>query len=1360
MTKQPRRSVPVRVQKILYALSANQCAHPDCRTHLVQNPTIASNAAVIGQLCHIHALSATGPRSAPTLPIDQLNSESNLILLCPTHHALVDAQPDVYTADVLRDWKRHHESQLLSAGLPSLTQPATPPVPPPTKLIDQHIDDDLCGLRKRRFFPGFTTVQFALILATKLTAGDYSTGTPAARARALAWCARLLSHGDHLPVAQSHLRSSFALLTCHENRIARAFVASSRGNRRDALNVLAELDTPMSRTAAFLIVLAHDGTEQAIRWLHDAGIEPSAMDAEGRCFLLARYLELADWSAADGLLTHVSDADLRDTPYLHQLTALTCLATTVPEELRTTVIGALPFAARDFPLAAGHAALQARRTAQDHFGAAATAAREADCELVAKAADEYSLWLTLRDPDHADAGLKTLEALLRQQPPALRFVHLGLQFGLNLDIPAIQDAVAQEIALHGGMTVDAAMARFSLAFTQPDHAGVADYLSRHFDELSKHIGPKAIRLVQIEALARSKQTQRASDLLATAKADDLTDQEESRLRRIMAEADGVDPVQSRKAHYEKTGALADLAHLADELERERSWAALSHYGDLLFKKTKALDDATRLATALHNCGESRRLLEFLSANEVLLSRSDTLRLLYAWALYGNGALLEARSAMSAVKCRDDRNFRDLQLRVALALGDWNQLIVFVSNEWDRRADRTAEDLMGAAELAVHLGLPSARELTTAATGKAGADAAVLAAAYFLATRDGWEHEPVAAGWLRRAVELSGSEGPLRPVALTELLDRKPEWDRHEEETWDQLRRGAIPMFVAGRSVNRSLVGMTLVAALVNISQSDPRRRASIPAYSGSREPRPLSANGTVGLDATALLTLAWLEALEPTLATLDVVHLSHTTLSWLLQERGEVTHHQPSRLRAARRLHELVGNAKVQRFSRHISPPAELTAEVGEEMATFLTDAIQPHAGTEQRLVVRCCPVYRTASLMKERADLRNYAPVLSSCQAVVGQLRALGHLTASEVDRARQYLRLQEEPWPRQPAVTAGAVLYLEALSVGHLLHLGLLERLSAAGFTVLVSEGQVAEAAALLSYEATAASVVGILDSMRSTLNRGLEIGKIRLGPEGAVDRTAANPLAGHPSLGIGHLVGACDAIVVDDRFFNGRAAISTGESEAQLFTTLDVLDLLVASGAWSEKRRAESVTLLRRAGYSHVPIRREELLDGLRDSARESGDVAETAELRAIREGWAIERMSAFLQLPVEAAWFDHTRRTLLQVLREVWVTEGSVERKRALSNWLVREMDARRWAHCFGAGAQEVATGGWALQLASLAFAPPGAADTVKDEYQRWFEEVYLQGLKEGHPEIYRMVVERLKHLVGDVAGAALTGRIER
>ena len=64
---------------------------------------------VIGQIAHIVASSVSGPRGDPDFPAERIDDESNLILLCPSHHVLVDAQPATYTVAVLRGWKREHQ---------------------------------------------------------------------------------------------------------------------------------------------------------------------------------------------------------------------------------------------------------------------------------------------------------------------------------------------------------------------------------------------------------------------------------------------------------------------------------------------------------------------------------------------------------------------------------------------------------------------------------------------------------------------------------------------------------------------------------------------------------------------------------------------------------------------------------------------------------------------------------------------------------------------------------------------------------------------------------------------------------------------------------------------------------------------------------------------------------------------------------------------------------------------------------------------------------------------------------------------------------------------------------------------------
>jgi hypothetical protein len=67
-------------------------------------------AVVLGRISHIVSDSDVGPRADPSMPRDARRRYPNLILLCPTHHELVDGQDSTYTAEELRRWKREHES--------------------------------------------------------------------------------------------------------------------------------------------------------------------------------------------------------------------------------------------------------------------------------------------------------------------------------------------------------------------------------------------------------------------------------------------------------------------------------------------------------------------------------------------------------------------------------------------------------------------------------------------------------------------------------------------------------------------------------------------------------------------------------------------------------------------------------------------------------------------------------------------------------------------------------------------------------------------------------------------------------------------------------------------------------------------------------------------------------------------------------------------------------------------------------------------------------------------------------------------------------------------------------------------------
>lgn len=98
-------TISKRTVKKLWFAGGNQCAHPDCEQELIDY----EEDTVVGRMSHIRARKKGGPRYDPEMSEEERNAYENLILLCPTHHILVDESPDKYPPDVLQRWKHDHE---------------------------------------------------------------------------------------------------------------------------------------------------------------------------------------------------------------------------------------------------------------------------------------------------------------------------------------------------------------------------------------------------------------------------------------------------------------------------------------------------------------------------------------------------------------------------------------------------------------------------------------------------------------------------------------------------------------------------------------------------------------------------------------------------------------------------------------------------------------------------------------------------------------------------------------------------------------------------------------------------------------------------------------------------------------------------------------------------------------------------------------------------------------------------------------------------------------------------------------------------------------------------------------------------
>lgn len=103
--------IPERTLVLLWGKSAGRCAFTGCNRPLSRDD-LTNNEYNNGQCAHIIADSPCGPRG-DAKKSEQLKKDlSNLILLCPTHHKLIDDNPEIYTVDKLMQMKKQHERNI------------------------------------------------------------------------------------------------------------------------------------------------------------------------------------------------------------------------------------------------------------------------------------------------------------------------------------------------------------------------------------------------------------------------------------------------------------------------------------------------------------------------------------------------------------------------------------------------------------------------------------------------------------------------------------------------------------------------------------------------------------------------------------------------------------------------------------------------------------------------------------------------------------------------------------------------------------------------------------------------------------------------------------------------------------------------------------------------------------------------------------------------------------------------------------------------------------------------------------------------------------------------------------------------
>ncbi len=107
-------SITKRTIKILFAAAAGRCSFTGCNEQLTFPHDEEPN--LIGEMAHICGDKPNSNRHDTNQKQEERDDYQNLILLCPTHHTLIDKKENEtkYSVEILKKMKLEHEQSIMN----------------------------------------------------------------------------------------------------------------------------------------------------------------------------------------------------------------------------------------------------------------------------------------------------------------------------------------------------------------------------------------------------------------------------------------------------------------------------------------------------------------------------------------------------------------------------------------------------------------------------------------------------------------------------------------------------------------------------------------------------------------------------------------------------------------------------------------------------------------------------------------------------------------------------------------------------------------------------------------------------------------------------------------------------------------------------------------------------------------------------------------------------------------------------------------------------------------------------------------------------------------------------------------------
>jgi hypothetical protein len=962
-----------------------------------------------------------------------------------------------------------------------------------------------------------------------------------------------------------------------------------------------------------------------------------------------------------------------------------------------------------------------------------------DLREAVRVAEAYLTWSDLLHPRRRDAALTRLRADITEPARALSRVQFALAYDPQFDPRAIEQYLDRRAAL-GGLDDDELRAALVLRLHSNNPASVAQLIAKYRAQFDANFGRPPILAIEIHALAISREAASAKILL-DANTELLGEEAVTRLGAEIARAEGADPVVEYMRAYEATKTPDALRALLAALIQRGDYRAVGPYAEKLYEQTADPGDMVSAAKAYASSGDRDNFLRVVDACPVVKERDTGIASHHAWQMFDRGRHKEAKEAADALRSRRPAA-RDLNLEIAIGLetGEWEMLVQPLAAFLENAAARDGPTLIRAAGLAQTLGQGPLADLMNAAVAKGGDDAGVLLGAYTLVIGEGLEElMPEAHQWFKRALDLSGPDGPIRQFQLKDLLSQHVEWNEHVRIVNNAIVRGDMPLLVAAPGLRTTLVDVILRNFERNAALTEPRKRAVITTFSGRRAPSRIGDVKRLALDISALMVLGWLKLLPKVLAAFPEIVVPAGALFELFEGRRRIRQFQRSRLTRAAQIQDLVARDRLKVLRSVPAMHDPLATEIGIELTGLIRAAESVEA-----VVIRPAPVHRLGLEEQRDADMSSYTAHLADMHALLASLIEIGAIDQNAEETARRYFTIQDKGWPSPPRLDPNRPLYLDSLALVYLQTVDLLDAVLGAFTDVYVYASVKEEASALIEYDRHATEVLRTIDDIRNAVRRANAAGTIIFGPR--------NARHDHERLGFDastlHLVSdlaGADAVVFDDRALNKEPFVQDNRGHrAPSVTSLDVIEELHARGVISPADRRAYRHRLRIAGAALVPADAEEIrLAAIRNRQNES------PEFRALRDSVDLARLAEIPRFPGEMPWFLAASSAPKTALMEIWKDEPDAERAASIASAILdilpRPEDwIARWE---GQPPPEwiVAVNRVIKAGLTLPFELGGDQRAIK-AYNDWLEQTVLAPMRATEPESYAALVDHVKAFI--------------